>query len=69
MFRLHELYENLLADMAEISTFASEQGTRDYLDQLAARAYAEIHETRTRRDRIALNLPPAWVHHLRVGTA
>ena len=59
VFRLHELYENLLADMAEISTFASEQGTRDYLDQLAARAYAEIHETRTRRDRIALH-PLTW---------
>jgi uncharacterized membrane protein SpoIIM required for sporulation len=59
-FRLHELYECALSDMAQVATFAAEQSTHDYLGRLTARAYAEIHETRSRRDGVRLH-PWQWL--------
>ena len=50
--RFHELYERTSADLARITTFSSEPETRRYLENLVARAYGEIHETRETRRRI-----------------
>jgi uncharacterized membrane protein SpoIIM required for sporulation len=49
--RFHFLYQKVSADLARISTFASEPALRHYLEALTARAYAEIHETRDRARR------------------
>jgi uncharacterized membrane protein SpoIIM required for sporulation len=46
--RFHYLYERASADLARITTFASEKEIRRYLESLVARAYGEIHETRDR---------------------
>ena len=48
----HFLYERTAADLAKLTTFASEPETRRYLEHLVARAYGEIHETRERRGRL-----------------
>src|SRR6266498_1617008 len=53
----HYLYERTSADLAKITTFASEPDTRRYLESLVARAYGEIHETRERPHRLA---PVYW---------
>lgn len=45
--RLHYLYRRAAADLAKVSTFAAEPRTREYLEALVARAYSEIHETRS----------------------
>lgn len=50
--RFHELYERAAADLARLTTFASEPATRRYLEHLVARGYGEIHETRERRSRL-----------------
>ncbi len=50
----HELYERTAADLAKIATFSSEPQTRRYLENLVARAYGEIHETRQRQQRFSL---------------
>ena len=49
--RFHFLYQKVSADLARIATFASEPELRRYLESLTARAYGEIHETRTRSAR------------------
>jgi uncharacterized membrane protein SpoIIM required for sporulation len=49
--RLHALYERASADLARLATFAAEPESRRHLESLVARAYAEIHETRTRKAR------------------
>jgi uncharacterized membrane protein SpoIIM required for sporulation len=49
----HYLYERASADLAKITTFASEPHTRRYLESLVARAYGEIHETREKPHRLA----------------
>jgi uncharacterized membrane protein SpoIIM required for sporulation len=49
--RFHYLYERTAADLGRINTFASEPETRRYLEHLLARAYGEIHETRSRHMR------------------
>lgn len=54
--QFHLLYERAAADLAKITTFSSEPETRRYLENLVARAYGEIHETRQRRSR-----PSLWV--------
>lgn len=46
--RFHLLYERAAADLARLHTFASEPELRQYLENIVARAYADIHETRTR---------------------
>jgi uncharacterized membrane protein SpoIIM required for sporulation len=53
----HRLYERAAADLAKISTFSSEPETRRYLENLVARAYGEIHETREKQRRI---FPLQW---------
>src|SRR2546423_8062711 len=50
----HYLYERASADLAKITTFSSEPETRRYLENLVARAYGEIHETRQKQHRLAL---------------
>lgn len=46
--RFHFLYQKVSADLARIATFASEPELRRYMESLVARAYGEIHETRSR---------------------
>jgi len=46
--RFHFLYQKVSADLGRVATFSSEPELRQYLEALVARAYAEIHETRTR---------------------
>ncbi len=47
--RLHYLYQRASSGLAEIRTFASEPRLQEYLEALTARAYQEIHESRTGR--------------------
>src|SRR5882724_4154183 len=69
--RFHLLYERTAADLAKIATFSSEPETRRYLENLVARAYGEIHETRERQRRISplqwffQTLPQTFRRHLR----
>jgi uncharacterized membrane protein SpoIIM required for sporulation len=58
--RFHYLYERTSADLAKVTTFASEPKTRRYLESLVARAYGEIHETREKPHRLA---PLGWFFH------
>ncbi len=69
--RFHLLYERTAADLAKITTFSSEPETRRYLENLVARAYGEIHETRERPGRYAplkwffQTLPQTFRRHVR----
>jgi uncharacterized membrane protein SpoIIM required for sporulation len=69
--RFHLLYERTAADLAKITTFSAEPETRRYLENLVARAYGEIHETRERRTRLHLvqwffrTLPQTFRRHAR----
>jgi uncharacterized membrane protein SpoIIM required for sporulation len=56
--RFHYLYERASADLAKIMTFSAEPETRRYLENLVARAYAEIHETREQRRQLS---PWPWL--------
>src|ERR1700761_3388047 len=47
--RFHGMYQRAAADLAKISTLASEGELRTYLEWLVSRAYSEIHESRSRR--------------------
>src|SRR5437899_2565412 len=58
--RFHQLHERAAADLARITTFSAEPETRRHLETLVARGYAEIHETRERRTRLA---PLHWLLH------
>jgi len=58
--RFHHLYECTAADLAKITTFSAERETRRYLENLIARAYGEIHETRDKQRRI---FPLKWFFH------
>jgi len=53
----HYLYERTSADLARIMTFSSEPEIRRYLENLVARAYGEIHETRGKQHRLK---PLSW---------
>ena len=44
--RFHYLHQRVSGDLARIMTFAAEPRTRAYLESLAARAYAQVHEVR-----------------------
>jgi uncharacterized membrane protein SpoIIM required for sporulation len=55
--QFHHLYRRTAADLAKITTFSSEPETRRYLENLVARAYGEIHETRERQRRF---FPLEW---------
>ncbi len=67
----HRLYERTAADLAKITTFSSEPETRRYLENLVARAYGEIHETRERQQRLQplkwffQELPRTFRRHIR----
>src|SRR5580658_3546821 len=52
--RFHQLYERTAADLARMTTFSSEPETRRFLENLVARAYSEIHETREKRSKVSL---------------
>ncbi len=66
----HHLYERTAADLAKITTFSSEPETRRYLENLVARAYGEIHETRVKARRFSplqwflKDLPRTFRRHL-----
>lgn len=68
--RFHYLYERACADLGKLRTFSAEAETRRYLEQLVARAYGELHETRdpTRRFRLwswfFTTLPQTFRRHL-----
>jgi uncharacterized membrane protein SpoIIM required for sporulation len=70
--RFHDLYEHAAADLAKLTTFSSEPETRRYLENLVARAYGEIHETREKRRRISplkwffRTFPQTFRRHVRV---
>ncbi len=55
--KFHHLYQRTAADLAKITTFSSEPETRRYLENLVARAYGEIHETRDKQRRF---FPLQW---------
>ncbi len=69
--RFHYLYERTSADLGKVVTFASEPGTRSYLESLVARAYAEIHETREKANRFKpvhwffVTFPQTFRRHVR----
>jgi len=69
--RFHLLYERTAADLAKLTTFSAEPETRRYLENLVARAYGEVHETRERRTRLHLfrwffqTLPQTFRRHAR----
>ncbi|MEW5978941.1 MAG: stage II sporulation protein M [Acidobacteriota bacterium] len=52
--RFHYLYQRASGDLARIMMFAAEPAMRSYLESLVSRAYAEIHETRSRPHRLNL---------------
>ena len=53
----HQLYERTAAGLAKLATFSSEPEIRRYLENLVARAYGEIHETREKQRRF---FPVEW---------
>jgi uncharacterized membrane protein SpoIIM required for sporulation len=67
----HYLYERASADLAKIATFAAEPELRRYLENLVARAYGEIHETREKESRLNLRhwlfqtFPATFRRHVR----
>ena len=65
--RLHYLYERSSADLARLDTFSTEPNLRAFLESLVARAYTEIHETRTpvkvRWKSLVLAFPRAFRRH------
>jgi uncharacterized membrane protein SpoIIM required for sporulation len=69
--RFHLLYERTAGDLAKFTTFSSEPETRRYLEHLVARAYSEIHETRSRHRRLRpwqwffQTLPQTFRRHVR----
>ena len=48
----HQRYERTAADLAKVISLSSEPETRRYLENLVARAYGEIHETREKQRRL-----------------
>lgn len=52
--RLHYLYERTSADLARLSTFSAQSPTCRWLSTLVGHVYAEIYETRRRRERFSL---------------
>ena len=56
--RFHVLYERTSAALAKMVTFSAEPQTRAYLEQLVARGYSELHETRDRHRKFQ---PLVWL--------
>lgn len=69
--RFNYLYQRTASDLARIRTFSAEPATRAYLENLVARAYAEVHEVRQRRARfdaahwIRVTFPTTFRRHIR----
>ena len=69
--RFNYLYERTSADLAKLVTFSAEPELRRYLESLVARAYSEIHETRSARKRFAVlawftqTLPQTFRRHVK----
>jgi uncharacterized membrane protein SpoIIM required for sporulation len=69
--RFHFLYDRTAADLARLTTFASEPETRRYLENLISRCYGEIHETRQHQRRLRplqwffQTLPQTFRRHIR----
>ncbi|OHE81351.1 MAG: hypothetical protein A3G75_01915 [Verrucomicrobia bacterium RIFCSPLOWO2_12_FULL_64_8] len=67
---LDRLYRRASADLARIATFSAEPDTRRYLENLVARAYAEIYSAPGERGRfrvrrwLAVELPQAFRRHV-----
>jgi uncharacterized membrane protein SpoIIM required for sporulation len=66
--RFHYLYERCSSDLARLDSF-SEPGLRAFLEALVARAYSEIHESRSGRARFSwrewlVAFPRAFRRHL-----
>jgi uncharacterized membrane protein SpoIIM required for sporulation len=67
----HQLYERTAAGLARITTFSAEPEIRRYLENLVARAYGEIHETREKQRRFFplewffQTLPQTFRRHIR----
>jgi len=55
--QFHYLYERASSDLGKIMTFSAEPEIRRYLENLVARAYGEIHETREKHHRLS---PLQW---------
>lgn len=55
--RFYYLYRRAASDLARLRTFAVEPDIQRYLEELVARAYAEIHETREAPHRLK---PRVW---------
>lgn len=56
--RFNYLYQRTGSDLARISTFSAEPATRRFLENLVARAYTEVHETRRTPGRLR---PAVWI--------
>lgn len=69
--RFNYLYQRTASDLARISTFSAEPATRRYLENLVARAYAEVHEVRRGSSRLRVGewalktFPQAFRRHIR----
>ncbi len=55
--RFFYLYQRTATDLSKVQTFASEPALQSYLEDLVARAYCEVHETRRKGGRFA---PVRW---------
>ncbi len=55
--RFDYLYHRTASDLARISTFSAEPAIRRYLENLVARAYAEVHGARRKEKRFSF---PVW---------
>ena len=55
--RLLYLYQRTATDLSKVQTSASEPALQSYLEDLVARAYCEVHETRSKGQRFR---PVAW---------
>ena len=69
--QFHYLYERTSADLGRIMTFSTEPDMHRYLENLVARAYGEIHETRGKQKRFSFGqwffqtLPQTFRRHVR----
>lgn len=69
--RFNYLYQRTASDLARINTFSAEPTTRRYLENLVARAYAEVHEVRRDANRLKVGewvmrtFPQAFRRHIR----
>jgi uncharacterized membrane protein SpoIIM required for sporulation len=68
---MDRLYQRAAADLARLATFAAEPEARHYLENLVARAYAEIHGARAENRRfrpwlwLTQTFPQTWRRNVR----